>query len=285
MIAIRQSCLIAVGLFALAAGHPAHAQSAFPTAEAGATWADLADLADASDLVVRAKVKKQAIVPAERARGVAPGNVRLYVEAETLALIAGTVPVGESLRYLVDLPLDSRGKPPKLKRLEVLLFARPVPGRTGDVQLVARDAQMLWSEPLEARLRPILSAFAERDAAPELAGIRDALSVRGNLSGESETQFFLDTTDGEPLAMSVVRRPGMAPAWGVSYSEIVDQAVSVPQRETLAWYRLACFLPAVLPGPANLSRDPANRAQASEDYRFVMGSLGPCDRNRTPPQG
>ena len=240
----------------------------------GPTWGDLADLADASELVVRAEIKKQAELEPERALGVAPGYTRLYVEAETLALVSGSVPLGESLRYLVDVPLTDRGKAPKLKKTEVLLFARAVPTRPGEIQLVARDAQFGWTVELEQRLRPILMEFAAPDAAPPVTAIRDALSVEGNLSGESETQIFLDTQTGDPLSISVVRRPGMRPVWGVSYSEIVDQAVRAPQARTLRWYRLACFLPRQLPGSANLSTDPAGRAMAARDYAYVIEHKG-----------
>ena len=95
----------------------------------GLTYADLVDLAEGTPLVIRAKIKQQAQVSPGRAPGLAPGFARLYIEADTLALLAGNVPIGESLRYLVDVPFDARGKLPKLKKQEVLLFARPVPGR------------------------------------------------------------------------------------------------------------------------------------------------------------
>lgn len=286
MIAIRSSTLALLTGLALLSAASASAQNQDSGAAATQpSWADLADLADASKLVVRVRIKKQAELEPERATGVAPGKTRLYLEAETVALIAGTVPVGESLRYLVDVPLDARGRAPKLKKTEQIIFARPVPGRVGEVQLVARDAQLAWQPDLELRLRPILTALVAPDSAPRITGIRDALSVRGNLTGESETQVFLETASGAPLAMSVIRRPGMAPVWGVSYSEIVDQAVRAPRYETLPWYRLACFLPDALPGAANLSRDPADRAQVAEDYRFVKGQLGPCPRTRIPPEG
>lgn len=264
---------------------PATAQDAAPPASPAPTYADLADLSDAAQLVVRARVTKQAELEPERAAGVAPGHVRLYLEAETLALIAGNVPVGAALRYLVDVPRDARGRAPKLRKSEVLLFARAVPGQPGAIQLVAPDSQLPWSAELEARLRPILAALVAADAPPRVAGIRDALSIAGNLTGESETQVFLRTDDGAPLALSVVRRPGAAPAWGVSYSEIVDQAVRRPEPQSLGWYRLACFLPSQLPGAANLSTGSADRARADADYRFVLEQLGPCQRTRTPPPG
>jgi hypothetical protein len=242
------------------------------------TYADLADLADAADLVVRAKVKSAIPLPPERAGTVAPTHARMYVEAETVALIAGSTPLGQSLRYLVDVPLDNKGKPPKLKKREFLVFAKPVPGRSGELRLVGPTAQLAWDPATEARLTPILAELAGADAAPAITGVRDALSVPGTLAGESETQVFLGTADGEPASLTIVRRPGMAPTWGVSFSEIVDQAARPPQRDTLAWYRLACFLPAQLPGGANLAQDSASQARAADDYRFVVQQLGDCPR-------
>tara|TARA_B100001971_G_scaffold196125_1_gene203621 strand:- start:1431 stop:2303 length:873 start_codon:yes stop_codon:yes gene_type:complete len=245
--------------------------------------ADLVDLADYADLVVRAKVRKQSEVAAERAPGLRPGYSRFYIEADTQSLIAGSTRLGERIRYLVDLPLDARGKKPKLKKQDVILFARPVPDRPGELLLVAPDAQLLWNDALEQRTRLILKQLVAPDAAPRIAGVRDALSVAGTLAGESETQIFLDTVDDSPAAISVVRRPGMAPVWGVSFSEIVDQAVKVPQPGSLAYYRLACALPPSLPSAANLARDPADRARASDDYRFILSQLGPCTRMREAP--
>jgi len=265
---------------------PAMAQSATQSqVSAGqqVSDADLVDLADYADLVVRAKVRKQSEVAPERAPGLRPGYSRFYIEADTQSLIAGSSRLGERIRYLVDLPLDARGKKPKLKKQDVILFARPVPDRPGELLLVAPDAQLLWNDGLEQRTRLILKQLVAPDAAPRIAGVRDALSVAGTLAGESETQIFLDTVDDSPAAISVVRRPGMAPVWGVSFSEIVDQAVKVPQPGSLAYYRLACALPPSLPSAANLARDPADRARASDDYRFILSQLGPCTRMREAP--
>lgn len=279
--AIRTSLAALLALLGACIAAPISAQDG--RLGAPLSWADMADLSDAAQLVVRARIKKQAELEPERAYGVAPGYTRLYIEAETTALIAGSAPLGESLRYLVDVPLTAKGRAPKLKKQEVVLFARTVANRPGQIQLVARDAQFGWSEQFEQRLRPILTALAAADAPPPVTGIRDALSVAGNLSGESETQIFVETQTAAPLSISVVRRPGFAPSWGVSYSEIVDQAVRAPAVRTASWYRLACFLPRELPGAANLARNPADRARADADYRFVIERLGPCGRTRIPP--
>ncbi len=242
------------------------------------TYADLADLSDGTPLVLRAEIKRQAEVDRERAPGLPMDQARLYIEAETISLIAGSVPVGESLKYLVDVPLDARGKVPKLKRSEVILFARPVPGRASEIQLVTQSAQLPWSAETEQRLRPILAELASSAAPPRVDGVRDAMSVAGNLTGESETQLFLSTQSGRPASITVVRRPGMEPGWGVSWTEIVDRSASQPARNTLPWYRLACSLPAALPVEANLSNTEIDRSRAARDYAYVIESLGPCPR-------
>lgn len=261
-----------------AAPLPALAQGGDPAP--ALTYADLVDLADGTPLVLRAQIRDQATVEPERSPGLATGFVRLYVEAKTSALIAGNAPVGEALHYLVDVPLDAKGKAPKLKKQEVILFARPVTGHPGQLQLVDPQAQLPYSEALEGRLRPILTELLSADAPPRVTGIRDALAVEGTLVGESETQLFLDTQNDGPVSVTVVRRPGQEPRWGVSWTEIVDQAARAPQRNTLEWYRLACSLPASLPARANLSRDPQAGALAQQDYALVRSALGPCTRSR-----
>ena len=97
------------------------------------------------------------------------------------------------------------------------------------------------------------------------------MSVAGNLAGESETQLFLNTANGTPVSLTVVRRPGMAPTWGVSWTEIVDQAARPPEEGT-AGYRLACFLPRELPDKAFLQRDSASRTRPRPIMRWSSTS-------------
>jgi hypothetical protein len=243
------------------------------------TYADLATLGESAPLAVRVKVRSQALVAAERAPGLAPGHGRLFIEADTLALIAGSAAVPEKLRYLVDVPLDAKGKPPKLRKQDFIVFARSVAGRPGELQLAGKHAQQPWSADLEQRLRVVLAAYANPEAPPRVTGVRDVLSSAGNLAGESETQIFLATANGAPAAVTVVRRPGQPPRWGVSWSELVDQAARPAEPGTLDWYRLACALPRSLPTGANLAEDAGDRARAAQDYRFVIEQLGPCARN------
>jgi hypothetical protein len=72
----------------------------------------------------------------------------------------------------------------------------------------------------------------------------------------------------------------MRAQWGASFSELVADVGRPPARETLEWYRLACFLPNRLPAGANLSETASARAQAQSDFRTVLGELGACQRNR-----
>lgn len=250
-----------------------------PAAATAPTYADLADLAVAAPLVARVQVREVARLKPAQEGGIRPGLARVFVKARTRALLAGD-PVGESLRYLVDVPFDARGKLPKLDKREALVFARPVPGRPGELQLVAPDAQVAWSPDVEGRVRAILAEVLAPGAPPAVTGVREALHVPGNLVGEGETQIFLATPSGEPVSLTVLRRPDAAPQWGVAFGEIVDQAAKPPARETLAWYRLACFLPNALPAAANIASDASARERAAADYRFVRSQLGACPRTR-----
>ncbi len=272
-------------LLALAGGvsgpQPALAQTASQTATVATnqpTYADLATFSDAADLVIRTQIRRQTLLKPDRAPGLAPGFARLYIEASTVAVIAGRSGVGSSLVYLVDVPLDAKGKVPKLKKREFVLFADAVPGRPGEVRLVAPGAHLAYTPELEARLRPILTELYAADAPPRITGISDALAVAGTLTGESETQVFLATENRAPVSLTILRRPGQRVQWGVSWGEIIDSAARPPAPETLRWYRLACALPPQLPSNANLAREAAERRLAAGDYAYVISQLGPCER-------
>ena len=259
------------------------ASSAPPPSAPPVTYADVASLADAAEMIARVKIRDQTQVEAERAPGLEPGHARLYIEADTEALLYGRGALGGSVAYLVDVPLGPKGKPPKLKKQQMLVFARPVAGNAARLQLVGPNTQLPASPELEAQVRTIATALAATDSPPRVTGIHDALWVPGNLSGESETQLFLNTKAGSPVTLSIVRRPGQDPQWGVSWNEVVDQSARPPEKGTLEWYRLACFLPATLPPRAVLSRDPQVRTEAGRDYALVVRDLGPCERTLPAP--
>lgn len=250
-----------------------------PAASTALSYADIADLADGAPMVIRAQPRKIVAVEPERARGVKQGWGRFYVEAKTEGVVAGNQPLGELQRYLVDLLLDAKGKPPALKKKSVVLFARPVAGRPGELQLVRPDGQLMWDQPLDQRLRDILKELYAPGAPHKVTGVREAIFVPGGLAGESESQFFLATANGEPAAITVHRAPGQAPRWTVSFTELVSADAEAPRRDSLTWYRLACFLPRQLPAEANISATASDRSAAIGDYRFVMEQLGNCPRS------
>lgn len=247
---------------------------------AGPTYADLVDLSDSAPLILKAQVRSQSTVEPERSPGLRPGWVRLYVRAAVEGLLFGKTAVGAAQAYLVDVPLDARGRPPKLAKTGVLLFARAVPNRPGELQLVTPDAQVPSTPERDARVRAIIGELLTPGAPGRIGGVREAINVPGDLAGESETQLFLTTKDGAPVAITVSRKTGEPPRWNVSFSEVVETEAKPPVPETLAWYRLACFLPRRLPPTANLSEGEAARQQAEADYQFALEQLGACERSR-----
>lgn len=273
--------LAAAALLFQAVPAAANAPAAAAQAADGPSYADLADLTDSAQQVLRAEVRKLAAVDAERAPGLKPGWGRFYVEANTKALIFGSGLAGEKLRYLVDLRLDAKGKPPAVKKKDVLLFARGAAGRPGEIQLAAPDGQLVWDSGLEQQVRSILTELHAQDAPPRIKGVREAIHVPGNLAGAGETQLFLATEDNSAAAITLRRQGvGAPPQWDVSFSEVATGDGKAPSRDTLAWYRLACFLPQKLPEGVNLSGGAAERHQADVDYRHVLADLGPCNRSR-----
>lgn len=266
------------GAFLAVSAVPALAQVAVP-AGPEPTYADIAGLADSAGLVVLAEVAKIVRVEDARAPGLRPGYGRFYVEAKTVALLTGKAPLGESVKYLVDLQLDVRGKAPKLKKQGVFLFARAVPGRPGELQLVAPTAQWQRTAAGEARLRAILKSLVSPDAPAKVTGVRELFYVPGNLAGQGETQIFLKTESGSAASITVRHDGSGPPVWGVSFSELVADLGHPPQPDTLAWYRLACFLPDLPPSGVNVSEGFAEKRQAEADYRMVLGELGVCRRN------
>jgi hypothetical protein len=274
---VRRSLLLAVALTILPAG--ATAANA-PIVASYAGYADLADLALPAPVIVIATITSATRLKPEESPGVAPGKLRFYVTAQVTTLLKGRDGVPPVVTYLADVPLDPQGRPAKLRKAVVALFAATVPGRPDELRLVAPDAQIGASPELEARLRAILTAAVARDAPPQITGIGSAFHVPGAVAGESETQIFLTTADQRPVSLSILRRPGEEPSWAVALSEMTDEAARPPARDTLLWYRLACTLPAGLPDSSTSELSPDDARAASADYDLVIAGLGPCQRTR-----
>ena len=246
----------------------------------GTGYADLADLVIAAPLIADATIRSAIRLKGADAAGVAPGFTRFYVEADLIALVRGAGGLPPRIGYLLDVAPDATGRLPRLKKLRVILFGRPVAGMPNQIQLVAPDAQVAWTPADDQRVRSIAQALVATDAPPVITGIGNVFHVPGALPGEGETQVFLTTANGAPVSLTILRRPGEQPRWAVALSEIVDEAAAPPARDTLLWYRLACALPADVPERSTASLDPANATIAREDYAFVLQQLGPCRRTR-----
>jgi hypothetical protein len=161
------------------------------------------------------------------------------------------------------------------------LFARPVTV-SNRLQLVTPGAQLEWNEGRAATARSIATELASGNLPPRITGISHAFHVRGTVTGESESQIFLRTETGDPVSLTVLRRPGQQPQWAVAFGEIVDESATIPGPRTLGWYRLACDLPRSLPLSALNGLSSADAQIAAEDYIVVVRSLAPCDRTTAP---
>lgn len=269
--------LIAATLLAAAA--PAPAAESIPVDRL--SYADIADLSLEAPVAAHVVLREAVRLKNADAAGVAPGATRFYVEADVLSVIRGAGGLPAHVRYLVDLPNGADGRPPKLRgKSEFLLIGAPVPGRPGELRLAAPDAQFSYTAARAEILRAILIEAAKADAPPRITGIGRAFHVPGSLPGESETQIFLQTANGRPVSLSVLRRPGETPRWSVALSEIVDDAARPPVPGTLLWYRLACTLPPALPAQSFAEAEPGQRRSIEDDYRLIKNGLGPCVRSR-----
>lgn len=283
LVALARSAIGISTILALTHGNPAFSAVASISSPAdGWHYADIADLFLESPIVLTARILEAIPVEDSRSATTAKGTIRYYLVADVVALIRGTGGVAPRVAWIADVPVDGRGKAPRLKKTQVILSALPVTGRPGEVRLAARDAMVPWSAPLEARIRDAVASGLATDGPPRITGIASAFHSPGNLPREGETQFFLTTTDAQPVSINVLRRPGIDPQWAVALGEIVDEAARPPAPETLGWYRLACFLPGELPATAVADLSPTDTAAARADYGFVMQSLGPCARVRAP---
>ncbi|MDF7775691.1 hypothetical protein P1X14_10575 [Sphingomonas sp. AOB5] len=230
----------------------------------------------AAPLIIDARIRSASRVKDAQATGLAPGRARFYVEADVLTLIRGKSAVPARISYLADVPLDSRGRVPKLKKQRVLLFARPISAAPDQVQLTGADGQRLWLAELDSQIRGITREVLATDAPAAISSVGNAFHVQGSLPGEGETQIFLLTSTGSQISLQILRRPGQRPSWSVSTGDFIDESAGAPPKNTLLWYRLACGLPAQLPASAIESEDPADARIAAEDYALVRRELGPC---------
>ncbi len=254
---------------------PAAAQAPAPVAPVAsdrlAGFADTAELALAAPVIVRATIAKASRISGKAAPDVAPGRARLLVTVSVSNVLVAPGTMGATLQYLWDAPLDSRGRPPQAKGMEVLVFLT-APGPDGATRLVSRRGQQPWDPALADTVRAVV-ADQRSGTVPVIRGVSNGFRADGTVPGESESQFFLTTADGKPATLVVQNRPGEVRRVLIARGDIIDESAERVKPGTLLWYRLACVLPPRLPAAAG-GGDPA----LAKDWRDALASLGPCGK-------
>lgn len=243
------------------------------------SFADLADLALAAPIVLRGTITKASKLSKRDAPDVAPGRVRFLVTTTISGVLAAPITLPAAVSYLWEGPLDARGRAPKLKGQQVMLFLRQPPGRSDQFQLVRADAQIPLTSTADATVRQILTEARN----PALGTLRitrigKAFHVPGSIPGEAESQIFLYSADERPISLVVLSRPGQPKSYAVALGDVIDESAKPATPRTLLWYRLACALPATLPADATELLTAAETDAVRADYRFVLSALGPCGR-------
>lgn len=243
------------------------------------SYADIADLAARAPTVAILRVKRVSPLPQEWVSGQPAGTKRHHIQANVVSLIRGDAPLAKRVTFLIDLPAERRATK-AIKGKTFIAFGRTAGDKTDRLQLVNSNALLLQTPATETKVRGIATELLRQDAPPAIVGVGEAFHVAGTVAGEGETQVFLVAEGGQPVSLSIIRRPEMAPKFGVALGEIVDEAAGVPASDTLLWYRLACVLPGALPDNAVTKLQPADAAAARTDYRALMERLGPCPRTK-----
>ncbi|MPT47988.1 MAG: hypothetical protein E2598_06150 [Sphingobium sp.] len=257
----------------------AQAESTLAASPAVLPYSDLADLVTGSPLVAKAYVERVRKVDLPGTSTQPEPQKYLLIEARIDALIRGDGGLPPLVSFLAP-ALSEQDKKTSIwrKKQVILLFAHPG-SKAGEVRLTSsRHAAQRWNAEMENTVRNIATELVASDSPPAVTGIGDAFHTAGTISGEGETQIFLKTTTSQPVSISITRRPGQKPHWGVSLGEIVDESALPPSPDTLLWYRLACSLPARLPASAVRGLPLLDAEAAHRDYRLVIESLGSCGR-------
>ena len=275
--------IAAIALFlpaSIVSGQTPVSPAGFAVPATNNSYADIADLVVISPLIVDATVSKATKIPAEQAIGVPANLQRMLIQADVSALVRGNDGIAGQVRFLLDVPKDAKGKIPKLKKQRYFLLGNKVAGLPGTIRLSRPDAVIEWSASNDAMLRAITKEAVIIDAPQAVVGVTSAFHSPGTIIGEGETQIFVEAKGNQIYSLSVFSQPGSPKRWAVSTGEVIDESASAPVRNTLLWYRLACGLPQTLDAKLVESPEAESAAKAQVDYRFIIASLGPCDRTR-----
>lgn len=264
----------------IASGQTPVSPPSFAVPAANNSYTDIADLVVISPLIVDATIKKATKIPAEQAIGVPANLQRMLIVADVSALVRGNEGIAGQVRFLLDVPKDAKGKIPKLNKRRYFLLGSKAGGLPGTIRLSRPDAVVEWSANNDAMLRAITKEAVVIDAPQPIVGVTSAFHSPGTIIGEGETQIFVEAKGNQIYSLSVFSQPGAPKRWAVSTGEVIDESAGAPAKNSLLWYRLACGLPQALDAKLVESPEADSAAKAQADYRFIVASLGPCDRTR-----
>lgn len=269
--------MIAVAAMAIATAGTAQPAGNIPS-PSPYSFADLADFALSGPILAEVRIRKAQKLPANPANP-DPARQRYLITADVVSVIRAPGGIAPRVEFLYAARRDAQGRLPKLAKANVTIAALPVSGKPQALQLASPDALIMGNASDAATVRSIITAVLDPAAPPEITGVGSAFHTTGTLEGEGDTQIFLTTRDGRPISFNVIRTPAAAPRWSISTDELVDASGAQPRRDTLLWYRLACFLPQTLP-PSATAANPDNAAIVAEDYATIIRGLGRCVRTR-----
>jgi len=229
-----------------------------------------------SNIIVDIMIKKIKKLSESQTTTVPSNRKRVLIIAEVQALIRGENGINSEIRFLFDAPIDSRGKLIKLKKRRFIAFGHSIEGRLDFIRLVEPSSITSHNSNVSSQVRSITAAALENNAPQAITGVSSAFHSPGTVIGEGETQIFLDTEFGQPMAISITSRSGEEKRWSVSTSEVIDINANEPLRDSLLGYRLACNLPNGIESSALESSNRDNNLKAAADYRFVREAIGPC---------
>ncbi len=246
-----------------------------------ASYDDIMGITLESELVVDIIVRKIKNLPDSQTIGVRSNRKRILIIGEVQSLIRGKNGLNSQVQFLFDAPIDSRGKIPKLKKMRFIAFGRHVAGSSDFIRLSRTASMLKYNDRMNNMVRSIIREIIADNAPQKILSISSAFHSPGTIIGEGETQIFLNTEFGQPMAISVTSKQGQNRRWSVSTTEVIDINATEPSRLSLLGYRLACSLPKALNPSIIESDNQENREKAISDYILVLDSVGPCKENRT----
>lgn len=239
----------------------------------------LTNIALESPLVADIIVKKVNSLPASQSVGVPANKKRILIIAELQSLIRARKGLNSEIKFLFDAPLDSRGKIPKLKKLRFLAFGSNVKNNADFIKLTHIASMIPYTQNANNALRTIIKDIIAEDAPQKITSISSAFHSPGTIIGEGETQIFLNTETGQPIAISVISKQNQRPKWSASTSEVIDINATEPARNSLLGHRLACGLPNMIDNDKIEAASSKDRRKAATDYDYVRSSIGRCNIN------